>query len=91
MKDFEWRGGGVIDDKFVWRVGALINDDRRGTTTLSYLYPRHRDGGPESLPIGWVMPMDDKWVVRTASSLRGEFDNEEEAKAFLLLLASTGN
>lgn len=76
--------------EFVWRVGALINDDRRGTTTLTYLY-HSVEGEAFSLPIGWVMPMDDKWVVRTASSLRGEFDNEEEAKAFLLLLASTGN
>ena len=91
MSDFEWRVGAVVDDKFVWRVGATMNDYRLATEVLSYLYPRHRDGGPEALPVGWVMLMDDKWIVRTASSLRGEFDSEEEAKAFLLLLASTGN
>ena len=75
MSDFEWRVGASVDDKFVWRVGALINDGLE--TTLSYLYHCHRDGGPIDLPIGWIMPMDDKWIVRTASSLSGEFDNEE--------------
>ena len=76
---------------FEWRVGAIMNDYRLATEALTYLYPRHKPGEGFHLPIGWVMPMDDKWIVRTTSSLRGEFDSEEEAKAFLLLLASTGN
>ena len=41
---------------------------------------------------GWVMQHDDgTWVARTVAGVRGEFETEEDARAFLkLLLASNG-
>ncbi len=45
--------------------------------------------GPKHHLEGWIMQGGDSetvWVARTATGTRAEFDNEEDARAFLALI-----
>ena len=46
--------------------------------------------GPKHKLEGWLMQDSlTSWVARTAAGERAEFDNEEDARAFLTLLVNT--
>ena len=46
--------------------------------------------GKKSRLAGWLVESDGQWVARTVTGVRGEFEDEESARAFLTLMLSTG-
>lgn len=69
------------DVRLVSALTPVSNDD------ITYAYV----GDQNVLPSGWVLCIDNRWVARTASGLREDFDSKEDALAFLTLLVSAGN
>lgn len=69
------------DGRYMWRE---VNEEV-GKSWVVFAQPQH-------FVAGWVMQHDDgTWVARTERGVRGEFETDEDAKAFLkLLLASNG-
>ena len=69
------------DEPYVWKE---VNEEV-GKSLIVFKKPKHHLSG-------WIMQHDDgTWVARTPKGVRGEFETDEDAKAFLkLLLASNG-
>jgi hypothetical protein len=65
--------------------------DHESKEHISYAYVSDIKAVLERLPAGWVVRIGDKWVARTASGLREDFDSKDEALSFLTLLVSAGN
>lgn len=70
------------DGRYLWQ--EVTEPDKR-KSFIVFEKPKHHLAG-------WVMQHDDgTWVARTERGVRGEFETDEDAKAFLkLLLASNG-
>lgn len=68
------------DGRYLWQ--EVTETDKR-KSFIVFEKPKHHLAG-------WVMQHDDgTWVARTERGVRGEFETDEDAKAFLkLLLAS---
>lgn len=69
------------DERYLWKE---VNEEV-GKSWIVFEKPKHHISG-------WVMQHEDgTWVARTERGVRGEFETDEDAKAFLkLLLASNG-
>ena len=69
------------DERYLWKE---VNEEI-GKAWIVFEKPKHHLAG-------WVMQHEDgTWVARTERGVRGEFETDEDAKAFLkLLLASNG-
>ena len=65
--------------------------DQESKDRVSYAYTSDIKAILDKLPAGWVVRIGDKWVARTASGLREDFDSKDEALSFLTLLVSAGN
>lgn len=68
------------DGRYLWQ--EVTEPDKR-KSFIVFEKPKHHLAG-------WVMQHEDgTWVARTERGVRGEFETDEDAKAFLkLLLAS---
>ena len=70
------------DERYMWQ-DVTESDNRKSFIVFEM---------PMKYLAGWVMQHEDgTWVARTERGVRGEFETDEDAKAFLkLLLASNG-